>query len=42
MLRGCLVDVPYLLRYEAYTGQIRDIYGTSCLSPRSSPEDTMG
>jgi hypothetical protein len=27
--RSCLVDVPYLIRYEAYTGHIRDIYGTS-------------
>ena len=29
----CLIDVPYLIRYEAYTGHLRDIYGTSCLLP---------
>ena len=27
--RRCSIDVPYLIRYEAYTGHIRDIYGTS-------------
>jgi hypothetical protein len=28
MRRSCPVDVPYLIRYEANTRQIRDIYGT--------------
>jgi hypothetical protein len=33
LFRTCFEDVPYLIRYEAYTGHIRDIYGTSYCLP---------
>jgi hypothetical protein len=33
LLHRCSIDVPYLLRYETYTGHIWDIYGTSSALP---------